>query len=85
MLGVASRLIVLPLIGTMIVAYATAHREQVFDNVTSDPLGTVTAFAHAPPFSFLVTLLIVLAFGPGLFSVDGAIKWYLGQPTRPRR
>ena len=46
----------LPLIGTMIVAYLTAHLDEVTDLYT---------FVTAPPFLNLFTCLLVLVFGPG--------------------
>lgn len=72
-LGAASRLITLPLIGTMVVAYATAHKD-VFDGMWADPSGFVSAFVSAPPFPYLVVVLVILLFGPGLLSVDGLLK-----------
>ena len=79
-LGAASRLITLPLIGTMVVAYATAHKD-VFDGMWADPNGFVKAFVSAPPFPFLVVVLVVLLFGPGLLSVDGFLqRLYFGKP-----
>jgi putative oxidoreductase len=80
MLGAASRLVTLPLIGTMIVAYATAHKD-VFHCMGSDPSGFVQAFVSAAAFPYLVVVLVVLLFGPGLFSVDGLLKrLYFNKP-----
>ena len=72
-LGVASRIITIPLIGTMIVALATAHKE-IFDDLLADPNGFVKAFDAAPPLPYLITAFVVLLFGPGLFSVDGLLR-----------
>lgn len=74
MVGVAARIITLPLIGTMIVAYLTAHTDEA-RALFSHPDDFVTA----PPFLFLLASVIVLVFGPGLFSVDGLMKWDLGR------
>ncbi len=63
--GFASRLISLPLIFTMLVAYLTADLEAV-QAIFSDP----DKFTGATPFLFLFACLIVLIFGPGVFSVD---------------
>lgn len=60
-IGLFSRLVSIPLATTMIVAYATAHT-----NAFADP----ATFVEQPPFNFLLTSLIVLAFGPGKFSLD---------------
>ncbi|HEV8052779.1 MAG TPA: DoxX family protein [Parachlamydiaceae bacterium] len=69
MLGLASRLVALPLIGTMIVALLTAHY-QATANIFDDPV----KFVNQPPFTFLMASAIILIFGPGLFSIDAAIK-----------
>lgn len=68
MIGLASRLVSVPLLFTMIVAYATAHKEEL-GAIFSNP----DKFTEAPPFLFLLTCLIVLAFGPGKISVDGLV------------
>lgn len=64
-LGLASRLAALPLIIAMIVAYCTADIDAV-KALFSDPV----KFLEATPFMFLLTSLIVFAFGPGAFSLD---------------
>jgi putative oxidoreductase len=66
--GAASRITTVPLIGTMLVAYATAHRESVLE-IVSNPDGFVTQ----APFLFLFASVIVLVFGPGPLSVDGIV------------
>jgi putative oxidoreductase len=63
--GLASRLASIPLIATMLVAYATAHREQLMSLFTNPD-----AFVTAPPFLFLLASVIVLVFGPGPLSLD---------------
>ena len=63
--GFASRLMSIPLSITMIVAYLTADNEAL-KSIFSDP----DKFTSATPFLFLLTCLLVLAFGPGAFSVD---------------
>lgn len=68
-LGLGSRLISVPLATTMVVAYLTAHIEEV-KAIFSNPDGVVSA----PPFLFLLTSLIVLVFGPGIFSLDSLIS-----------
>ena len=67
--GLGGRIATVPLVFTMCVAYATAHRD-ILMNVFKDP----DAFVSAPPFLFLMTALIVLLFGPGAFSLDALIK-----------
>jgi putative oxidoreductase len=66
LIGLASRIATLPLIFTMIVAYLTAHA----DEVTS-----LETFASAAPFFNLLTCVLVFLFGPGVFSLD----WLLGR------
>jgi putative oxidoreductase len=68
-LGLATRLACLPLIFTMIVAYATAESE-VVKHIFNDP----DKFVSSAPFLFLLASLVVLAFGPGAFSLDWLIR-----------
>jgi putative oxidoreductase len=42
-------------------------------NIFSDP----DKFVKADPFPFLFTALIILVFGPGLFSIDALMKQIL--------
>ncbi len=75
-LGAASRVITIPLIGTMVVAYATAHKE-IFGDLFADPNSFVKEFLSAPPAPYLIAAFVVLLFGPGLFSVDGLLKRFV--------
>jgi putative oxidoreductase len=68
LLGLASRVTTLPLIVTMLVAYATAHAEELA-GVFRNP----DAFVSAPPFLFLLASTLVLVFGPGALSADGVL------------
>ncbi len=68
LLGLASRLIALPLTISMVVAYITADREALF-SVLSDP----DKFYNATPYTFLFAALLILVFGPGKLSLDGLI------------
>ena len=71
-LGLGSRLIALPLVCNMLVAYITADREAL-GSIFSDP----GKFYNADPFTFLMASLIVLAFGAGMFSLDCLIeRWH---------
>jgi|SRR5579872_108385 len=70
-LGLASRLISVPLLISMTVAYLTAERE-AFMAFFSDS----NKFFAADAFPFLLASLLILIFGPGLFSVDTIIKRY---------
>jgi len=72
LLGLCSRITTIPLIVTMIVAYAAAFPDAL-KNIFSKP----DDFVSADPFQFLMAAIIVFVFGPGLFSVDGLIGWIL--------
>lgn len=63
--GLLSRIAALFLASTMLVAYATAHFDAVSTFFTNP--GAIVA---EQPFNFLLTALLVLAFGPGFFSLD---------------
>lgn len=65
--GAGSRIVPVPLIFTMIVAFATAHREALY-SVADYP--AIKPFLTAEPFLYLLAALIVLLFGPGKFSLD---------------
>lgn len=67
-LGLASRLIAVPLTINMIVAYITADREAL-TSFFSEP----AKFFAADPFPFLLVSLLVLLFGPGKLSLDTLI------------
>lgn len=64
-LGLGSRLIALPLVVNMLVAYITADREALF-SIFSSP----DKFTGAAPYTFLMASLIVLIFGSGKVSLD---------------
>jgi putative oxidoreductase len=68
LLGLGSRIVTIPLIFTMGVAYWTADREALL-GVFDKP----DAFFAAAPFLFLYAAVIVLAFGPGAFSADALL------------
>ena len=65
LLGLLSRLTCIPLAFTMVVAYLTADHEALAA-IFSD----TDKFTEAAPFLFLLTSVIVLAFGPGVASLD---------------
>lgn len=69
MLGFCTRLTAIPLIFTMIVAYLTTEMDAV-RGLFSNP----DDFLKATPFLFLFACLILLIFGPGLFSVDHLLR-----------
>jgi putative oxidoreductase len=73
-IGCGSRLIALPIVITMVVAYLTADFPAVA-GMLSDP----DRFVKADPFPYLLAALVVLAFGPGKFSVDALLGWKLNR------
>ena len=74
LLGLGSRIITVPLIVVMIVAYLTADSDAV-RNIFSKP----DDFVSAAEFQFLLTAIIVLIFGPGVFSLDAVIAKLRGK------
>ena len=67
-LGLASRLNALALTINMIMAYITADHDAL-TSIFSNP----DKFYAAAPYTFLIASLVILIFGPGLFSLDAAI------------
>ncbi|MEP6955954.1 MAG: DoxX family protein [Chthoniobacterales bacterium] len=76
LIGLASRLISIPLMGVMIVAYLTADFEAA-RALFSEP----DKFVASDEFLFLFAALLIFVFGPGLFSVDGLIAKYFRRNT----
>ncbi len=68
-LGLATRLIAIPLTINMLMAYITADREAL-SSIFSDP----DSFYAAAPYTFLIASLIVLIFGAGKLSMDKLLK-----------
>lgn len=79
-LGLATRVTLVPLTVSMFVAYATADRAALLESTLLD----TSPVAHAEPFAFLYTCLVVLLFGPGPFSVDGVLARLATQPASVR-
>lgn len=71
LVGVCSRPIAFLLAVSMTVAYLTVpdDRAKVL-NIFQNP----DAFLSADPFFFLLAAILVLAFGPGVFSIDALLK-----------
>jgi putative oxidoreductase len=74
--GLGSRLVALPLMFTMIIAYLTAEIDKV-KHIFSDP----DKFVTADPFLYLLVCVIVLVFGPGVFSLDWLLARRLRRPS----
>ena len=79
-LGLASRLVALPLFIDMLVAYIVGDRGALV-SFFSDP----GKFYAADPYTFLFASLTILIFGPGLFAVDALIakKWTTSVESNP--
>ena len=69
LIGLGSRLVCLPLLFVLCIAYVTAESDAL-KAIFSDP----DKFTSATPFLFMMACLIVLAFGPGKFSVDWILE-----------
>jgi putative oxidoreductase len=70
-LGLASRLIALPLTIDMFMAYVFGDREAL-GSIFSD----TEKFYAAAPYTFLFASLLILVFGPGFFSLDTIVRRY---------
>jgi len=68
-LGLASRLVSIPLAIIMATALATAHQVSA-SMIFTDP----DKFIIQAPVTFLLVTLVVFAFGPGCFSIDALFK-----------
>src|SRR5579863_4309719 len=77
-IGLLSRLTAFILTINMIMAYVTADREALF-SIFSDP----DKFYAAAPYTFLVTTVIILLFGPGKFAVDALLERKFGRSSTP--
>lgn len=84
-IGLASRLISIPLLVDMTVAYLTADREAL-KSIFSEP----GKFYGADPYTFWFAALLILIFGPGAISLDRLVSRYFAKrsveaPPRPVR
>ena len=71
LVGLLSRPVALLMAGNMFVAYLSVEDDRAkLLNLFVDP----TPFLNADPFFFLLMSVVVLAFGPGLISIDAVVK-----------
>jgi len=77
-LGLASRLISIPLVIDMVVAYIVADREAL-KSIFTEP----DKFSAAAPYTFLFASLLILIFGPGVFSLDYLIARFVEKRHGP--
>ena len=75
-IGLASRLASIPIICVLMGAYLTEHRQALL-HAWSDPQN----FIFQLPFNYLLTALIVFAFGPGKLSIDFLIQKFFVKKT----
>ena len=78
MLGLGSRIIAVPLVIDMVMAYVVADREAL-GSIFSEP----GKFYGADPYTFLFAALLVLIFGPGKLSLDTVIAWWRKRRAKP--
>jgi putative oxidoreductase len=79
MIGLGARAISIPLFINFCVAYATASQDVVLNFFKQDPAN----FIDDKAFPFLITSLIMIAFGPGLISIDGLLKHTVFRKHQP--
>jgi putative oxidoreductase len=79
LLGLRSRIVALPLMFTMTVAYLTAERAAL-RGIFSDP----DTFVSATPFLFFFAAVIVFVFGPGRYSLDALLAKKSASAPRSR-
>lgn len=83
--GLLSRLISIPLIFNFCIAYLTASHDEVVHFFRQDP----SNFIDDAAFPFLITSLLILAFGPGKISLDWLLaRFFLrgkGSPSPSRK
>ncbi len=77
-LGLLSRLTAIPVFINMTVAFLTTEQDSLHKlaDVSKFPDLNTDGFFGVAPFPFLLVALIILAFGPGAFSIDYLIaRW----------
>ena len=80
LIGLATRLISVPLMILLTVAYLTADIDRV-RAIFGDP----DKFVTADEFLFLFSVVIIFVFGPGAFSLDALIgKYFKRYPEKER-
>jgi putative oxidoreductase len=77
-IGLLSRLTAIPVFINMTVAYLTTEQDALhkLGDLSGFPDINTDAFAAAAPFFFWALAILILAFGPGAYSVDYLIvRW----------
>lgn len=78
-LGLLTRFVSLGLISTMVVALLTADRANLLKALSGGDVGIM----DVTPIPFLVPLVWLAIFGPGLLSLDHVLVKWLGLETTP--
>ena len=74
LMGLASRLIALPLIITMLIELKTTYHDTISEwKFLIEP----SLVSHEQAYPFLITALLILIFGPGKLSFDGWLKRWI--------
>jgi putative oxidoreductase len=74
--GLATRAVAFLLSSTMVVALATAHRDDVVNALTGAP--DAVGLTELLPFVLLLFLLWLVLFGPGAASADALVSRFIG-------
>lgn len=78
-IGLASRIVTLPLIWITLIALSTAHAADISNfRFLLEPL----ALVRQPPYPFLITCILVFCFGPGRVSIDAWLKRWAAKKPR---
>lgn len=78
-IGLASRIITIPLILILLTAFSTAHSHLIKNALfLLDP----HTFAQEMPYPYFITAMLVFCFGPGRLSIDAWIKRWVDQQPR---
>lgn len=80
LVGLASRLVSVPLIILLTVAYITTGSEAI-RSIFTEP----DKFTSAAPFLFLFAVVIVFVCGPGAFSLDALLAKYFDRSVKKDR
>ncbi len=80
LVGLLSRPTALVLMINMLVAFLSVAKDRaIFFHAFSKP----DDFIAADPFFYLLVAVIILAFGPGVISIDGLMRWSFQRNKNP--
>jgi putative oxidoreductase len=82
-LGLATRLVSVPLIFNFIIAYATASKSKVHELLHGpDRISGLDDVIGDSAFPFLMLMILLLAFGPGKASIDYVLQKTIFRPGK---